>query len=188
MAAFQRAAAIAPKSQDVRTYLALHYARTAEWRARDAAARAGGDGEPGAADRGRGARGAARARRGRRRWTRGRRPRRSPAFERARALHAARRSRTISSSGVLYLASRRFADARTALDRALAARPDDPMALFKRAQVSVLLKEPDAAARIALARQKADATTQAADRTRATVSVAACQAAPSSRLQPGLGS
>jgi hypothetical protein len=34
------------------------------------------------------------------------------------------------------------------------------MALFKRAQVSVLLQEPDSAARIALARQKADATTR----------------------------
>ena len=33
------------------------------------------------------------------------------------------------------------------------------MALFKRAQVSVLLGEPDQAARIAAARQHADATT-----------------------------
>jgi hypothetical protein len=35
------------------------------------------------------------------------------------------------------------------------------MALFKRAQVSVLLGEPDQAARIALARERADATTRA---------------------------
>ena len=28
---FRRAAAIAPQSQDVRTYLALHYARTKDW-------------------------------------------------------------------------------------------------------------------------------------------------------------
>jgi hypothetical protein len=34
------------------------------------------------------------------------------------------------------------------------------MALFKRAQVSVLLKEPDSGARIALARRHADATTR----------------------------
>jgi len=34
------------------------------------------------------------------------------------------------------------------------------MALFKRAQVSVLLHEPDRAARIERARQKADATTR----------------------------
>jgi hypothetical protein len=34
------------------------------------------------------------------------------------------------------------------------------MALFKRAQVSVLLREPDAAARIDLARRRADAATR----------------------------
>lgn len=34
------------------------------------------------------------------------------------------------------------------------------MALFKRAQVSVLLKEPDRQARIAAARRRADATTR----------------------------
>ncbi len=34
------------------------------------------------------------------------------------------------------------------------------MALFKRAQVSVLLQEPDRADRIALARERADATTR----------------------------
>ncbi len=34
------------------------------------------------------------------------------------------------------------------------------MALFKRAQVSVLLHEPDQAARIAAAREHADATTR----------------------------
>jgi hypothetical protein len=34
------------------------------------------------------------------------------------------------------------------------------MALFKRAQVSVLLNEPDSSARIAKARQHADATTR----------------------------
>jgi hypothetical protein len=35
------------------------------------------------------------------------------------------------------------------------------MALFKRAQVSVLLNEPDQASRIARARQHADSTTRA---------------------------
>jgi tetratricopeptide (TPR) repeat protein len=82
------------------------------------------------------------------------------AFERARTLNPAGFTRDLEL-GVLYLASRRFADARVALDRVLAARPDDAMALFKRAQVSVLLNEPDAAARIARAREKADATTRA---------------------------
>ena len=38
--------------------------------------------------------------------------------------------------------------------------PEYPMALFKRAQVSVLLNEPDRQARIARARQHADATTR----------------------------
>ena len=62
--------------------------------------------------------------------------------------------------GVLYLAARRFADARDTLDRVSASDPRYPMALFKRAQVSVLLHEPDQAARIDLARKKADATTR----------------------------
>jgi hypothetical protein len=38
--------------------------------------------------------------------------------------------------------------------------PGYPMALFKRAQVSALLNEPDKAQRIALARKHADATTR----------------------------
>src|SRR5260221_5227988 len=82
------------------------------------------------------------------------------ALERARALQPAA-FRNDLELGVLYRAARRFEDARTALDRALAAKPDDPMALFKRAQVSMLMNEPDRAARLALARQKADATTAA---------------------------
>jgi choline-sulfatase len=62
--------------------------------------------------------------------------------------------------GVLYLSARRFEDARAALDRVPASHPAYPMALFKRAQVSVLLREPDAAARIEQARRRADATTR----------------------------
>jgi predicted Zn-dependent protease len=62
--------------------------------------------------------------------------------------------------GVLYLAARRLNDARQALDRVLATQPANSMALFKRAQVSALLNEPDKAARIALARTHADATTR----------------------------
>jgi choline-sulfatase len=81
------------------------------------------------------------------------------AFERARALdpHGFRRDLDV---GVLYLAARRFADARDALDRVPASDPRYPMALFKRAQVSVLLHEPDAAARVAAARAHADAATR----------------------------
>ena len=61
---------------------------------------------------------------------------------------------------MLYLSARRFEDARSALDRVPASHPAYPMALFKRAQVSVLLHEPDAAARIEQARRRADATTR----------------------------
>jgi arylsulfatase A-like enzyme/Tfp pilus assembly protein PilF len=62
--------------------------------------------------------------------------------------------------GVLYLAARRLPDARDALDRVPASHPGYPMALFKRAQVSVLLGEPDRAERIEAARKRADATTR----------------------------
>jgi Tfp pilus assembly protein PilF len=81
------------------------------------------------------------------------------AFERARALQGERFAADLEL-GVLYLAARRFEDARKSLDRALAAWPAEPMALFKRAQVSVLLEEPDRARRIARARAAADATTR----------------------------
>jgi hypothetical protein len=63
--------------------------------------------------------------------------------------------------GVLYLDARRLPEARDALDRVPPSHPAYPMALFKRAQVSVLLEEADQAARIALARERADATTRA---------------------------
>jgi tetratricopeptide (TPR) repeat protein len=80
-------------------------------------------------------------------------------FERARTLQPSAFANDLEL-GVLYLADRRFADARAALDRALTIHPDDPMALFKRAQVSVLLNEPDRAARIDRARTQADGTTR----------------------------
>jgi protein O-GlcNAc transferase len=158
VAAFQRAAAIAPKSQDVRTYLALHYARTAEWRRALPLLEQVVTESP---DRLTAVEALAvlHARAGQAAMDEGRTAEAIAAFERSRTLHAAGFTKELEL-GVLYLASRRFADARTALDRALAARPNDPMALFKRAQVSVLLKEPDAAARIAVARQRADATTR----------------------------
>ena len=63
-------------------------------------------------------------------------------------------------SYLLYLDARRFAEARDALDRVRPSHPEYPMVLFKRAQVSVLLNEPDAADRIARARRGADATTR----------------------------
>ena len=63
-------------------------------------------------------------------------------LEKARSLGRARSPR-ISNWASLYLAARRFPEAATALDRVLRPHPDYPMALFKRAQVSVLLHEPD---------------------------------------------
>jgi hypothetical protein len=62
--------------------------------------------------------------------------------------------------GVLYLAAGRLADARDALDRVPPSSESYPMALFKRAQVAVLLKENDAQSRIAIARQHADPLTR----------------------------
>ena len=62
--------------------------------------------------------------------------------------------------GVLYLADSQLAAARDALDRVPRSSPDYPLALFKRAQVSVLLGEPDQADRVRQAYAAAD------DRTR----------------------
>ena len=158
VAMFTKAAALAPGSQDVRTYLALHYARGKEWEravplleqvvtetperltAVEALARL-------------------RARQGQAAMNVGKTAEALAAFERARALNSAAFTNDLEL-GVLYLAVRRFPEARTALDRALAARPDDAMALFKRAQASVLLNEPDKLERIAAARTRADATTK----------------------------
>ena len=81
------------------------------------------------------------------------------AFEQARTLEAKAFRRDLEL-GVLYLAARRFEDARDSLDRVPASHPEYPMALFKRAQVSVLLREPDQAARIEQARRRADANTR----------------------------
>jgi choline-sulfatase len=81
------------------------------------------------------------------------------AFEAARGIQGAEFTRDLEL-GVLYLADRRYDQARQALDRVPARHPEYPMVLFKRAQVSVLLREPDQAARIELARRRADASTR----------------------------
>jgi tetratricopeptide (TPR) repeat protein len=62
--------------------------------------------------------------------------------------------------GVLYLAVRRLDEARTALDRVPPDHPAAAMALFKRAQVSVLLGEPDSRARVRAAWEAADPATR----------------------------
>ena len=185
LAAFARAAAIAPKSPDVRLYLALHYARGKEWpQAVPILERAVAD----TPDRLAAVEGlaAVRERQGRideavalRQKVHALRPASAAdfvrlgtlamsvqhtqtaidAFEKARALEGTRFTHDLEL-GVLYLAARRFHEARDALDRVPAAHPEYPMALFKRAQVSVLLKEPESAARIAEARRRADRTTR----------------------------
>ncbi len=81
------------------------------------------------------------------------------AFERARAL-AGEAFPGHLELGVCYLAARRFAEAAASLDRVPASHPGYPMALFKRAQVSVLLGEPDREERIRLAYRLADDTTR----------------------------
>ena len=80
-------------------------------------------------------------------------------FEKAQAAQGAIFTHDLEL-GVLYLDARRLAEARDALDRVPVSHPAYPMALFKRAQVSVLLHEPDQAQRIAAARRHADATTR----------------------------
>ena len=62
--------------------------------------------------------------------------------------------------GVLYLADRQFANAAASLDKVSRYDPGYPMALFKRAQVSVLLKEADREARVKEAWRHADDTTR----------------------------
>jgi Tfp pilus assembly protein PilF len=184
--AFKKAAAIAPRSPDVRVYLALHYARGKEW------ARAAPLLEQVVADEpsrlpALEALAGIREKQGRvaeaialRRQVHGIKtptaaelqhlgelamaaqetPLAIVSFEQARALQPAAFRHDLEL-GVLYLAARDYGRARDALDRVPASHPDYPMALFKRAQVSVLLQEPDSTARIARARAGADAVTRA---------------------------
>ena len=185
MEAFRRARELAPDSDDVKMYLALHLARGKDWAqavpaledivARSPERLVAVEGL--AALRVRQGRlddavsltqqafelktptAAELARLGEMAMAAGRTDAAIAAFERARAGQGQAFGQDLEL-GVLYLAARRFEDARAALDRVPASHPAYPMALFKRAQVSVLLREPDAAARIDLARRRADATTR----------------------------
>lgn len=183
--AFENARAIAPESEDVKTYLALHYARGNEWQRAvpllEQVVAADPDRLPALE-----ALALVRMKQGRIEESADLRERiytmRTPSgaelvqlatlemgldrtdaaissFERARTIEGARFQNDLEL-GVLYLAARRFIDARDALDRVSPSSPGYPMALFKRAQVSVLLQEPDAQQRIAAARQHADSTTR----------------------------
>jgi len=179
LATYQKAQAIAPQSQDVRQYLGLHYARGPEWQkavpllegvvteAPDRVAALEGL----AAVRekqGRFADAVALRQRinalrtpssaelvhlGELAMRAGNTPVAIDAFEKAHAGHDL-------ELGVLYLDARRYDDARNALDRVPPSHPNYPMALFKRAQVAVLLREPDARARIEAARAHASPLTR----------------------------
>lgn len=81
------------------------------------------------------------------------------AFERARTL-AGQRFEQQLELGVCYLATRRFVEAASSLDQVAADHPAKAMALFKRAQVAVLLGEPDAAQRVRAAREGATPETR----------------------------
>ncbi len=81
------------------------------------------------------------------------------ALERAREIQGEAFKRHLEL-GVLYFATRRLDEARASLDRVPHGRPETAMALFKRAQVSVLLREPDSRERIRTAWERADPTTR----------------------------
>jgi tetratricopeptide (TPR) repeat protein len=179
VSAFRKAEAIAPDSEDVRTYLALHYARTREWPravpllerivaespdrlpAVEALAvirqRQGRIAEAIALRQKIYSQRTSTARElvqmGELAMATGQTAVAIDAFEKAHSDHDL-------ELGVLYLSAGRLRDAKEALDRVPPSHPGYAMALFKRAQVSVLLHEPDHASRIDVARRHADATTR----------------------------
>ena len=185
VAAFEKAAVIAPQSADVRTYLALHYARGRDWiQAVPLLERVVADSpdrlpalEALAVIRQRQGR-VEEAIRLRRKVYALRDPTAGEliqlgelamsAEQTALAIESLEKARGLQGAafghdlelGVLYLAARRLPEARDALDRVPPSHRGYAMALFKRAQVSVLLREPDQEARIERARQRADATTR----------------------------
>ncbi len=182
---FKQAARIAPASPDVSTYLALHYARGKDWELAapllERIVAETPDRLPAVE-----ALAVIRERQGRleeaialRRTIDGLRAPSAPelvhlgrlamkAQQTPLAIESLEKARTLQGGafrhdlelGVLYLAARRFEEARGALDRVPASHLEYPMALFKRAQVSVLLNEPDRASRIDAARRRADKTTK----------------------------
>lgn len=82
------------------------------------------------------------------------------AFEKARGLQGDGEFSHDLELGVCYLADRQPVKARDALDRVPRSHPAYPMALFKRAQVSVLLSEPDREERVRLAYRLANDVTR----------------------------
>jgi arylsulfatase A-like enzyme/tetratricopeptide (TPR) repeat protein len=185
LAAFERARQLAPDSPDVRAYLGLHLARGRDWeRAVPMLERTLAESpdrlptlEALAIARERQDRPAEAlaiwlrihalrapspdelVRRGRLAMASQQTPAAIDAFEQARAAQVSAFAHDLEL-GVLYLAAGRLPEARDALDRVPRTHPEYAMALFKRAQVSVLLREPDSAARIEAARAHADPTTK----------------------------
>lgn len=185
LTAFRKAQAIAPDSSDVRHYLALHYARGRNWQRAIPLLESVVAEEP---DRlpALEALATIRERQGRLLDALQLRQRvavmKTPAAAElirigelamavgntALAIDAFEKGRRLQDEtfrhhlelGVLYLSARRLHEARESLDRIPPSHPDYAMAVFKRAQVSVLLREPDRASRIALARKHANATTR----------------------------
>jgi arylsulfatase A-like enzyme/Tfp pilus assembly protein PilF len=82
------------------------------------------------------------------------------AYERLRSLQGGAFDHDLEL-GVLYLDQRRLDAAAASLDRVRAGDPRYPLALFKRAQASVLLGEPDRDARVRAAYRAATAQTRA---------------------------
>ncbi len=148
---FVKAAALAPDSWDVKLYYALHLADSPRWKEAVPVLEAVVAREP--------ARVAAVEGLARLRMQLQDTPGATRLFEQLRDLQGEAFSYSLEL-GVLYQAAGRFADAARTLDRVPPSHPGYPMALFKRAQVSVLLNEPDRAARIAAARRHADGTTR----------------------------
>jgi tetratricopeptide (TPR) repeat protein len=150
---FERARRIDPESIEARHYLALHLLRTRQWDRAAELFEAVVAAEP--------LRVAALSGLGKARMERGETAGAIAAFEQARSLLGQPASFDWDLElGVLYLAARRFEDARDALDRVEPRHPGYAMALFKRAQVSVLLNEPDRGERVREAWERADATTR----------------------------
>ena len=183
--AFRNAERAAPDSEDVRTYLALHYARGRQWERAvpllERIVKEDPDRLPplealavirerqGRIDESIRLRQSIYSRRapspaeltrmGEMAMDLGQTAVATDSFERARKLQGPAFARDLDL-GVLYLAAGRLEEAKESLDRVTPSSPGYPMALFKRAQVSVLLHEPDQAARIEAARAKADGTTR----------------------------
>lgn len=181
---FQAAERIAPESVDRKRYLGLHHCRFGDWPEAEAVL----DGVPdlhgsvpalqclGEARLHRGAfaeaaellatavelqpdSGAAHSRLGDAHMAQGATAEAIKAYEQARQLDPTGFDRRLEL-GVLYLSDRRLDAAIRELDAVPADHPAYPMAIFKRAQASVLLGEADSEERVRAAWRHADATTR----------------------------